>query len=403
MNGVVVRVSLRTRDEVEAKRIYYRFQERLLDAHPATSEDLKHLLVEVVSTVRSTANVVLSSTKISSLFESYASEKLRDQSWRESTEVLARDQFKLLTDISGDLTVKEVSNATVNKVKTTLQKLPAHARKKPAYRHLTVHQLTQRNIPESDLMSVSTINMKLSLYAEVWNWAVRHGYAYDNPFNGVQLKDPRKLKALRLPFSIDQLKQIFSSTRITQPTYPYRYWVPLLALYTGARINELCQLHRDDIDRVDGVLCLQIAPTRSGQSLKNHHSERLVPVHDDVLSAGFEDFVSNQTGMIFPELTPFRGKYSYSASKWFSRIKPKLLPDSDSRHCFHSFRHSFIDHLTNTQNLGSAPAVKRLVGHVNNDITTGRYGGDVGVSRLHEVIQMQDWQTMGVHVPAYKP
>ena len=28
----------------------------------------------------------------------------------------------------------------------------------------------------------------------------------------------------------------------------YRYWVPLIGLYTGARINEISQLYLDDID-----------------------------------------------------------------------------------------------------------------------------------------------------------
>ena len=37
-----------------------------------------------------------------------------------------------------------------------------------------------------------------------------------------------------------------------------RFWLPLIALFTGARINEICQLHTDDVQEKNGILFISI-------------------------------------------------------------------------------------------------------------------------------------------------
>jgi integrase len=37
-----------------------------------------------------------------------------------------------------------------------------------------------------------------------------------------------------------------------------QYWIPLLGFFTGARLNELCQLHLCDIKEIDNVWILDI-------------------------------------------------------------------------------------------------------------------------------------------------
>ena len=47
------------------------------------------------------------------------------------------------------------------------------------------------------------------------------------------------------PFSDDDLKKLFGSTEYRDQSFAKasEFWIPLLGLYTGARINELAQLH----------------------------------------------------------------------------------------------------------------------------------------------------------------
>lgn len=68
---------------------------------------------------------------------------------------------------------------------------------------------------------------------------------------------------------------------------PNQYWLPLLGLYAGARLNELCQLCLDDVVTINGVDCLHIRASRPDQKLKTASSERLVPIHSKLKAQGF--------------------------------------------------------------------------------------------------------------------
>ncbi len=46
----------------------------------------------------------------------------------------------------------------------------------------------------------------------------------------------------------------------------FRYWIPLLALFTGARLSELAQLHKADIRKEQGIWCLNITENGGGNS-----------------------------------------------------------------------------------------------------------------------------------------
>ena len=50
-------------------------------------------------------------------------------------------------------------------------------------------------------------------------------------------------------FNLRKLKS--ESIDKNKPAY---YWVPLLGQYTGARLNELCQLYVNDIKEIDKII-----------------------------------------------------------------------------------------------------------------------------------------------------
>ncbi|WP_256581580.1 site-specific integrase [Pseudomonas sp. GW460-12-10-14-TSB1] len=124
-----------------------------------------------------------------------------------------------------------------------------------------------------------------------------------------------------------------------------------MGLYTGARLNELCQLYADDVVTIDGIACIHIRATRPDQKLKTASSERLVPLHSKLLELGFLAYVekARQAGneRVFPELTCHK-KHGYSVvpSKWFTRVREQLgFRDDAAKKDFHSFRHTLADHL----------------------------------------------------------
>ena len=69
------------------------------------------------------------------------------------------------------------------------------------------------------------------------------------------------------------LKRIFNLRKLKSESIdknkPAYYWVPLLGLYTGARLNEICQLYVNDIKEIDKIWCIDINRKTNDKKLKN--------------------------------------------------------------------------------------------------------------------------------------
>ncbi len=67
-----------------------------------------------------------------------------------------------------------------------------------------------------------------------------------------------------------------------------RFWVPLLALFHGARVEEFCDLYRRDIQQDEGgTWFMHIRPWKDEDSgerrtLKTFAATRRVPIHTEV-------------------------------------------------------------------------------------------------------------------------
>lgn len=78
-----------------------------------------------------------------------------------------------------------------------------------------------------------------------------------------------------------------------------RFWAPLIALYSGMRLEEICQLHLSDIVKMDGVLCFSINEESGGSGYVKHVKSsagiRKVPVHPHLWDElGLEKFVASR-------------------------------------------------------------------------------------------------------------
>lgn len=98
---------------------------------------------------------------------------------------------------------------------------------------------------------------------------------------------------------------------------PERFWLPLLSLFTGARLEELTRTKLSDVDRVGAVWGLWL-PRRKGTS----DARRFVPLPDRVLALGFLDYVRAARDEGVEELLPGptrppKTSQAASISKWF--------------------------------------------------------------------------------------
>ena len=91
------------------------------------------------------------------------------------------------------------------------------------------------------------------------------------------------------------------------------YWVPLLGLYTGCRLNEICQIHLTDMKLIKKVWCLSINTDSDDKRIKNISSKRTIPIAQPLIELGFISYLEylDKLGVkrVFHELT--LGKNGY--------------------------------------------------------------------------------------------
>jgi integrase len=241
-------------------------------------------------------------------------------------------------------------------------------------------------------VSITTVNDNIDKLRALFSVAERRGLIQQNPAANLSLKDPVRAKDKRQPFDPDALVRIFSSRIYTAGHRPKAgageaaHWLPLLALFTGARLEELGQLHPDDIcqehyENEDGrkvaVWVLRITEEGEGQGLKNAGSTRRVPLHSELIRLGLIKFVEARRGRsrIFYELQEdARHRETGRWSKWFGRwLRGKDCKVDDKRMVFHSFRHGFKD-LCREVGIDE-PVNDALTGHTGNGNRVARAYG----------------------------
>lgn len=258
-------------------------------------------------------------------------------------------------------------------------------------------------------LSAVTINKKLVHIKSFFEWLHANDYIPTNPAKDVRLHKSTKSsrRSKRHPFTTNDLTAIFSAKPFQEPwstknakrtsaaTADHAFWLPLLALYTGARLAEIAQLHCSDVVEREGILLIHITEKLNGRSadaetrksLKNAASERYVPVHPELLALGFGKFVDQMKATksirLFPackrgadgQFSPFTKSFAYSISR--------LGVKTDKMKTFHSFRHGFEDAMREA-GIGEAVAC-RLTGRTDNHSAAG-YGSGHSPRRLFEEI-----------------
>lgn len=220
---------------------------------------------------------------------------------------------------------------------------------------------------------------------------IRHGYLQQNHSEGMLLKQDKAPDEQRKVYENDDLKRIVE-TLPQSSRCPWQYWVPLIAMHSGMRREEICQLRGCDIVSVDNIWCFRImADSKAGLKVKTESSSRIVPIHPYLISEGLLDFtadklpVSNLWGFKRYKLT---GDFGAKFGTWYSDFNREHIT-KDPLKCFHSFRYTFANHL---KQIGVQEGlISELVGHSSDSITMSRYGKRFKAEVLLEVIQKIDY------------
>jgi len=114
------------------------------------------------------------------------------------------------------------------------------------------------------------------------------------------------------PFDTEDLRKIFKAPVFTKAERPQAgagdaaYWLPLIALFAGARMSEIGQLRVPDIKRESCIHYLDITDEGENSGVKTESSRRRVPIHPELIRLGFLEYVTGLsnggTERLFPTI-----------------------------------------------------------------------------------------------------
>ena len=318
-----------------------------------------------------------------------------------------RHKMDTFIDILGDIQCNQLKSKQVAEYKTKLFKLPSNRSKLKTYRDLNITQLLELNVPEHHKLGNETLSNHFTKISGFLEWSYRNGLMDANlkmPLHRVITKS-KSAPDQRDTFNSEDLKRLFNSDQYLNCTHTKasHYYVPLLGLFTGARLNELCQLYRSDVyqEKNTKIWVLDLNAEADDKRLKKATHARLVPLHPLLIKLGFINYIQNLTTQrAFPELKFKRDGYGQSFSRWFNATY------RNSNHCnvgqqptenknFHSFRHGFITQLSNELNIPQHK-IAHIVGHKPNDgsETIQRYTKPTDLVDRYEIIKKLRWESI---------
>ena len=402
-NTLRLSLNLRSRQPATflASSLAQRIHSHLLEHPLADLQTLRTLCVgwrdatpapAIRSVVRSPSAIspkqVIDSPTLGTLSKRYVEEGKRGGTWRvvstHEVERSLRDLFELM----GDMPIAAFDANQARLLKDRLSRCPQYFGLRPEFKGKTLLQVVESGSTYKTVTAV-TVNNRLRKLSAFMNWCKTNGYIQDNPLTGLKMMTG-SAKEARLSFEQHDLTTLLDldALKTEARKHPWRYWIPLLGRYTGARLEELCQLRTDDFVEQQGILCIRIDDSSEGQNLKNASSRRMLPIHPSLIELGLLRYVESAkaTGAhrLFPDLEPVRGKLGHAPSKWFGRYKAKRGID-DSKKTFHSFRHTLIDDLRDAGAQDSL--IKRIVGHEDSAVTFGVYGSRTPLKAMLEALQ----------------
>lgn len=203
-----------------------------------------------------------------------------------------------------------------------------------------------------------------------------------DPFDGVTVVGAKSAKSGRKEYSIESLREVFRDPPKLDdiPLSAGKHaalWIPLLALFTGARREELAGLLTEDVGEANGTLYLHFRDNKL-RKLKTDCSERMTPVHKELLRLGFQKYldVVRQAGAekLFPGLVRSDG-----LADWFIPHVRSRIGNIGVMQDIHSFRHNLK---TAARNVPLGDEIHDAITGHRREGTGSQYGSIAGVQTL---------------------
>lgn len=189
-------------------------------------------------------------------------------------------------------------------------------------------------------LSRKSVHDKITIIRSLMNEANRQAekqmFPNGDPWAALDMPNVIKGDSADRTYSLKDARHFLEFARTAERT-SFR-WIPWIIAHTGARVNEITPLERQDIIEIEGHWFIHIR-VGEGRDTKTHKG-RKVPVHRALVNEGFIDWVKTRPeGRLFPG-----GKNEdQRLREW---IHERVFPNRDDLPPpNHGFRHLFEDAL----------------------------------------------------------
>jgi integrase len=339
------------------------------------------------------------SPKLSEMKEEFIGERLLSGFSPKSTREL-ESTIDDLIEIIGDIPILKVTPNNARDFKKIISSLPKYRNQSPRYRGLTIKQILSLDGVEGQ--EPKNINKLIYRVRVFFKWLKNNysEYVPQNHFDGLSIQE-KKFDKPRDIFTNKELHKIFDTTPFLNNTIrnPHRrnklasYFVPIIAIHTGMRLEEICQLRLEDVYKEGTVDIIRVTISKETK-LKTVTSQRIVPIHENLKRVGFLEYCNymkkQKKERVFWDLTKSRDGYGRNIGRYFMEYLRKVGVYEFQSKVFHSLRHSFITNLL--QNGVREEVVNGLCGHKQKTMSTTIYfkGGfpsdllyEEGISKLN--------------------
>lgn len=272
---------------------------------------------------------------------------------------------------------------------------------------ITVSEFVKFRKPLDQDRHPDTVVRDCGAWAQFFDWCISRGrHPGPNPVErpnftrkmrqGLESKFGRPCN----PFNSGDLELLFEPSRYEAIKKPCQFWLPLLALYTGARLNELASIKLSCINEYSpGSWSLKIDDSKTKAGIRE------IPLHRAIISMGLRRYIDDvvkaypDATLLFPYLRDAaKNGYGNLPGRDFSKLKNDLKLGEDK--VFHSFRKTFVSTLQ--YNKCPKEYRKTFVGHEADDDVHELYSkADIGPGWLEEnVLSYLDFKAaLGFEMP----
>ena len=359
-------------------------------------EELKDEIVQGVIKSVSSSKVELESPMLSETIQGFLDIR-RKMNVVEKTISEYGYYLNEMLEIIEDKPIQEITHQDGRHYVDVLSQLPTNREKYKKFKGKSIQEVLEMKgiVPQNP----QNVNKKLGRISTFWRWVGLQypDFVKDEIFKGKQIPTSIKVnkKEDRNPFTLNEINKIFDPHSYLfftvqmnlegEKEYHYHsvrryhlpyYWIPFIGLFTGMRINEICQLRIDDVYK-DGKHYVFNIRESEDTKLKTSSSERIIPVHPTLIKLGFHDYVKTLRELgkdrIFWELSKKRDGYSSKVSDWFNgKYLKSIGVHVPRKKVFHSFRHT-VSGLLQKKGVRKE-LIEGFVGHTHRSMSLDRYG-----------------------------